>query len=49
MDQHTYDNWKRIKEIMEEKGTTENNFYKRAIEIMKTRKDPFDDLFKKNK
>lgn len=42
MDQHTYDNWKKIKEVMEEKGTTDNNFYKRAVEIMFTRKDPLD-------
>jgi hypothetical protein len=40
MDQHTYDNWKKIKEIMEEKGTTDNKFYKRAAEIVITRKDP---------
>lgn len=40
MDQHTYDNWKKIKEVMEEKGTTDNQFYKRAVEIMLTRKDP---------
>lgn len=40
MDQETYDNWKKIKELMEEKGTTNNIFYKRAVEIMITRKDP---------
>jgi len=41
MDQETYNNWKKIKEMMEEKGTTNNNFYKRAVEIMITKKDPF--------
>lgn len=40
MDQHTYDNWKRIKEIMEEKGTTNNDFYRRALTVVITRKDP---------
>ena len=40
MDQHTYDNWVRIKKIMEEKGTTNNQFYKRAVTIVLTRKDP---------
>ena len=46
MDQYTYDNWKKIKEKMEERGTTENDFYKRAVEIMRTRKDPMDILRK---
>lgn len=41
MDQHTYDNWKRIKELMEERGTTNNPFYKRAVEIVITKKDNF--------
>lgn len=40
MDQNTYDNWKKIKERMEEQGNTDNMFYKRAVEIMITRKDP---------
>lgn len=42
MDQPTYDNWKKIKEMMEEKGATSNPFYKRAVEIVITKKDPFD-------
>lgn len=41
MDQDTYNNWKKIKEFMEEKGTTDNDFYKRAVEIVKTKKDNF--------
>lgn len=41
MDQHTYENWKKIKEIMEEKGTTNNPFYKRAVAIVITKKDNF--------
>jgi len=44
MDQHTYDNWKKIKEVMEERGTTNNQFYKRAIQILKTGKDPLSDF-----
>lgn len=40
MDQHTYNNWVRIKETFEESGNTDNMFYKRAVEIVKTRKDP---------
>lgn len=49
MDQDTYDNWKKIKELMEEKGTTNNNFYKRAVEIMITRKDPFNNMLNDRK
>ena len=37
MDQHTYDNWVKIKATFEESGNTDNMFYKRAIEIVKTR------------
>ena len=40
MDQHTYKNWVRIKEIFEQSGNTDNMFYKRACAIVKTRKDP---------
>lgn len=41
MDQETYNNWKKIKEVMEEKGTTNNPFYKRAVEIVITKVDKF--------
>ena len=40
MDQHTYDNWVRIKETFEASGNTNNMFYKRACIIVKTKKDP---------
>ena len=40
MDQHTYNNWVRIKETFETSGNTDNMFYKRAVEIVKTRRDP---------
>ena len=40
MDQHTYDNWVKIKTTFEESGNTSNMFYKRACEIIKTRIDP---------
>jgi hypothetical protein len=40
MDDHTYQNWVKIKETFEESGNTANMFYKRAVEIIKTRKDP---------
>jgi len=40
MDQHTYDNWVKIKETFEKSGNIDNMFYKRAVAIVKTRKDP---------
>jgi len=40
MDQNTYDNWVKIKETFETSGNTDNMFYKRSVEIVKTRKDP---------
>lgn len=40
MDTRTYENWKKIKEVMEESGNTNNMFYKRACEIMRTGRDP---------
>ena len=33
-------NWQRIKDAMEEKGTTDNFFYKRAVAILEGREDP---------
>ena len=40
MDQHTYENWVRVKETFEASGNTDNMFYKRACAIVSTRKDP---------
>jgi hypothetical protein len=40
MDQHTYDNWVKIKETFEKSGNMNNMFYKRACEIVKTKIDP---------
>jgi hypothetical protein len=40
MDQRTYDNWVKIKATFEASGNIDNMFYKRAVEIVKTRKDP---------
>jgi len=42
MDQHTYENWVKIKETFEQSGNTDNMFYKRAVAIVKTRKDPLE-------
>jgi hypothetical protein len=48
MDQHTLNNWKKIKETFEASGNTDNMFYKRAIAILKTGKDPMESIFKDN-
>ena len=40
MDQRTYDNWVKIKATFEAAGNTDNMFYYRACEIVKTKKDP---------
>lgn len=40
MDQHTYNNWVKIKETFDKSGNTDNMFYMRACEIVKTKKDP---------
>jgi hypothetical protein len=45
MDQHTYDNWVKIKETFEKSGNTNNMFYRRACEIIKTKRDPMDKFF----
>ena len=42
MDDHTYQNWVKIKEQFESSGNTNNMFYKRACEIIKTKRDPME-------
>jgi len=40
MNQRTYENWVKIKAIFEDSGNTDNLFYRRAIKIEETRRDP---------
>lgn len=40
MDDHSLNNWIKIKETFEKSGNMNNMFYKRAVEIVKTRRDP---------
>ena len=40
MDQHTRDNWVKIKETFEKSGNTNNMFYQRACAIVNTGVDP---------
>jgi len=41
MDDHTYENWVRVKEALEGSGKTDNAFYQRACAILITKQDPF--------
>lgn len=45
MTEHEIQNWKKIKETFEASGNTDNMFYKRAIAILKTGKDPLGKIF----
>jgi hypothetical protein len=42
MDQRDLKNWEKIKLALEESGKTDCVFYKRAIQILKTGKDPLE-------
>ena len=42
MDKETRENWSRIKESLEESGTTDNYYYKRACVIVAGGKDPME-------
>jgi len=44
MSEHELVNWQRIKDVMEEKGTTDNFFYKRAVAIVEGKDDPLKQL-----
>lgn len=41
MDDRSLENWVKIKETFEKSGNTDNMFYKRACQIVKTGKDPY--------
>lgn len=42
MDDHTYQNWVKIKQTFEQSGNTNNMFYTRACEIVRTKNDPLE-------
>ena len=41
MDKHQRENWKKIKDYMEENGYTDNDYYARANAISNGKKDPY--------
>jgi len=40
MDKHTRENWAKIKKALEEAGKTDCEFYRRAVAILSTGRDP---------
>ena len=40
MDKQEFDNWMKVKAALEKAGKTDSFFYKRAVAILKTGKDP---------
>jgi hypothetical protein len=42
MDDHSFNNWVKIKQTFEKSGNTNNMFYTRACEIVKTKRDPLE-------
>lgn len=45
MDEHSYQNWAKIKETFEKSGNTNNMFYRRACAIVKGGDDPLSKFF----
>jgi hypothetical protein len=48
MDDHSLNNWIKIKETFELSGNTNNMYYKRACEIVKTKRDPMNKFLNKS-
>jgi len=44
MNQHTRDNWRKIKEALEVAGKTDCMFYRRAVAICNGSRDPLEEL-----
>jgi hypothetical protein len=49
MDDHTIKNWQKIKETLEAAGKTDTIFYRRALSILSTGKDPLDSFLNNDK
>lgn len=48
MDEHTYNNWVKVKETFESSGNTNNFFYQRACAIVGGAADPIDKMIKQD-
>jgi len=42
MDSAERENWRKVKEALEKAGKTDNHYYRRALAILATGRDPFD-------
>ncbi len=42
MDAQTRENWRKIRDTLEAAGKTDNHYYRRALAILATGRDPFD-------
>jgi len=40
MDDHTFQNWVKVKQALEASGKTNCEFYRRACEVVRSRRDP---------
>ena len=47
MDKTSYENWVRVKEVLEECGNTDNFYYRRACAIVSGQPDPIDKIMSK--
>lgn len=48
MDEHTKQNWQKIKEALEASGKTDCVFYRRAVSIVTTGHDPLESFLNRN-
>ena len=46
MNKDERENWKKVKEALEEAGKTDNFYYKRAVAICSGKNDPLDNEWK---
>ena len=44
MDEHTYNNWVKVKQTFESSGNTDNFFHNRACAIVSGQPDPLDNV-----
>lgn len=48
MNEHTKQNWQKVKIALEAAGKTDSLFYRRAVSILATGYDPFENILNKN-
>jgi hypothetical protein len=48
MNDHTKQNWQKVKDALEAAGKTDSMFYRRAVSILTTGHDPFENILNRN-